>query len=94
MSKLTATEVAYKIGKSVYTLKRWYAWYEQLTSEQLTNYINNGMPTLPDYETIGTTKWRYWEESDIAQIEKFRDWMPTTRAGIIGDFKKKKKEGK
>lgn len=86
MAKLTATDVAYKIGKSVYTVKRWYSWYEQLDENELKKLIKQGMPKLPKYEVIGNTRWRYWDEKDIEQIIKFRDWMPTTRAGVMGNF--------
>lgn len=89
MAKLTASQVANKIEKSVYTLKRWYNWYEQLTPNELNNYIKNGMPKLPKYETIGSTQWRYWEEEDIEQIKKFSEWVPHTRGGVMGNLNKK-----
>lgn len=37
--KLTVSQVAALIGKTAYTIKRWYEWYEQLTSDELINYI-------------------------------------------------------
>ena len=89
MSKLTASQVAGRIGKSVYTVKRWYAWYEALSAEEKEKYIKEGMPELPEYETIGATQWRYWEESDIEKIQKFSDWVPHTRGGVMGSLNKK-----
>jgi hypothetical protein len=89
MGKLTASQVANKINKSVYTVKRWYKWYEGLTQEELANYLEQGMPTLPTYETIGATQWRYWNEEDIPQIREFSKWVPHTRGGVMGDLNKK-----
>ena len=81
--KLTVSQVSALIGKSVYTIKRWYQWYEKLTLEELTNYIKNGMPELPKCETVGATQWRYWDEQDVEQIKKFSEWVPHTRNGVM-----------
>ena len=89
MTKLTASQVSAKVGISVYTLKRWYKWYESLNVDELTNHIENGMPELPKYETIGNTAWRYWNDSDIVKIKKFKKWVPNTRAGVMGSLNKK-----
>lgn len=83
--KLTASQVAAKIGKSVYTLKRWYRWYETLSKEQLDELINSGMPELPPYETVGATQWRYWDEAVLPQLQTFSDWVPHTRKGVMAD---------
>lgn len=91
MGKLTASQVANRIDKSVYTLKRWYTWYEQLSDEDKQKHIKNGMPELPQYETIGATQWRYWNEDDIEQIKKFSEWVPHTRGGVMGNLNKKEK---
>lgn len=87
--KLTASQVAYQVGVSVYTIKRWYKWYEQEDVKKLNELTKQGMPTLPQYETIGATKWRYWNEEDIKQLKKFKEWVPHTRAGVMGDLNKK-----
>ena len=81
--KLTASQVAAKIGKSVYTIKRWYKWYESLSSEELNKLLTEGMPKLPEYETVGATQWRYWDEEVIPQLQAFSDWVPHTRNGIM-----------
>lgn len=91
MGKLTASQVAAKVDVSVYTLKRWYKWYESLSAEEFEKHILNKMPKLPDYLTIGTTAWRYWDEEDIPQIKKFKEWVPNTRAGVMGSLNKKDK---
>lgn len=89
MAKLTASQVGYKIERSIYTLKRWYAWYESLTDKEIKEFSKQGMPKLPKYEVIGSTKWRYWDEKDIDQLIKFRDWVPNTKAGVMGSLNKK-----
>lgn len=89
MSKLTVNQVAMQVGKTAYTIKRWYAWYEQLTPDELSGYIRDGMPELPKYEVVGPTKWRYWDDTDIKQLKKFSKWVPNTRAGVMGNLNKK-----
>lgn len=89
MAKLTAGQVSMKLEKSMYTLKRWYAWYESLTPEELEEFKKQGMPELPKYETVGATAWRYWNEEDVEQIKKFSEWVPHTRNGVMGKLNKK-----
>lgn len=83
MGKLTVNQVAAKVGKTSYTIKRWYNWYEKLTAEELEDYKKQGMPELPKYETVGPTQWRYWEEEDVPQIKKFSKWVPHTKGGVF-----------
>lgn len=89
MDKLTVSQLAAKINVTSYTIKRWYKWYEQLTPEELNNYLKNGMPQLPKYDSIGATQWRLWNSEDVNQIKKFRDWVPHTRGGVMGSLNKK-----
>jgi hypothetical protein len=91
VSKLTVNQVAAKIEKTSYTIKRWYTWYENLTDDEKIELFKKGMPKLPAYETVGTTKWRYWDEKDIPQIRKFSKWVPHTRGGVMGNLNKKEK---
>lgn len=81
--KLTVSQVAALVGKTSYTIKRWYEWYEQLTPDELSSYSKEGMPELPRYETVGATQWRYWDEEDVEQIKKFSEWVPHTRGGVF-----------
>ena len=83
MGKLTVNQVAALIGKTAYTIKRWYSWYEQLSEKELKEYIKSGMPELPKYETVGPTQWRYWEDTDIEQLKKFSNWVPHTKNGVF-----------
>lgn len=92
MAKLTASQIGAKLNKTAYTIKRWYKWYEQLTEEEKQEYIKNGMPELPKYETVGATNWRYWDEQDLEKLQKFSDWVPHTRGGVMGIISNKKEE--
>ena len=87
MAKLTASQVAYQLGVSVYTIKRWYRWYESEDIRKLDELYKAGMPELPKYETIGATNWKYWEESDVEQLKKFKDFIPHTKNGFMGKTK-------
>ena len=89
MAKITASQMASALGVSIYTLKRWYTWYELEDSDKIQELIKKGMPDLPKYETIGATKWRYWEDKDIEQLKKFKEYMPNTRGGFMGILNKK-----
>lgn len=87
----TASEMANKIGISVYTLKRWYKWYENTDAETLEELYKKGMPELPKYKTIGTNlKWKFWDETAIEQLIKFKEFVPHTRAGFMGKANNKK----
>ena len=83
MAKLTMSQVANRIGVSVYTIKRWYKWLESEDVQKLAELVKNGMPVLPKYELVGATKWRYWDENDIEDIIKFKEWVPKTRNGVM-----------
>lgn len=86
---LSITQVASKLGRQTYTIKRWYNWYEALSNEEKENYIKDGMPELPEYMTLGPTKWRYWKVEDMTQLKKFAKWVPHTKRGVMSN----KKEG-
>ena len=80
---LTASQVAARIGKTSYTIKRWYNWYATLTEDEINKYKKEGMPELPPCQIVGTNSWRYWYAKDIEQLEKFSKWVPHTRRGIM-----------
>lgn len=83
--KLTATQIAAKINKTGYTIKRWYNWYNSLSDEKKQSYIEQGMPELPEYDTVGSTNWRYWDEEDIPKLLAFSNWVPHTKNGVFKD---------
>lgn len=90
MAKLTMSQVANRTGVSVYTIKRWYKWLESEDVQKLAELVKNGMPVLPKYELVGATKWRYWDENDIEDIIKFKEWVPKTRSGVMSIKKEEK----
>ena len=92
MAKLTVNQVAALIGKTAYTIKEWYKWYENEDIKRLNELTEQGMPPLPKYEVVGPTKWRYWEEEDIEQLKAFSDWMPHTRNGVMRSLNKKEEK--
>lgn len=89
MVKLTASQVAAKVNVSVYTIKRWYKWFENLTTDEIGKYVSQGMPVLPNYQVVGNTKWRYWDEEDIQKIIEFKNWVPNTKNGVFQKNKNK-----
>lgn len=88
--KLTASQVAARLGVTSYTVKRWYAFWENLANtdvNELNELCKNGMPTLPQYEVAGSRGDRLWDEDDIEELSKFRDWVPHTKKGIFQKYK-------
>ena len=83
---LTVNQVAAQVGKTSYTIKRWYNWYETLSKEQIEEYKKGGMPELPPCEIIGPTKWRYWHQTDIEQLKLFSNWVPHTKRGVMNNL--------
>ena len=45
------------------------------------------MPVLPEYETVGSRGDRMWDEDDIKDLEKFKEWIPHTKNGIFQKYK-------
>lgn len=65
---LTIGEVARIIGRSPSTIKNWYEWYNEQSDE--VKQVN----PLPEYRTDRNEKGtRFFRESDIEILEKFRD---------------------
>lgn len=88
MSKiLTVSEMADEIGVTFWTINRWYKWYENEDINKLNELYKKGMPELPKYQTMGPRKWKIWSEEDIAQMKKFKEFIPNTRGGFMGGVK-------
>ena len=87
MPKLTASQVAAKVGVTAYTIKRWYDCIEKAPMDYLQKLVKEGMPVLPKFETVGSMGWRYWEESDIPALIEFKNWVPKTKNGIFKKLK-------
>lgn len=89
MAKLTSGQVAAKLNISPYTLKRWYTFWENLKAtdiKKLDELIKEGMPILPEYLIAGNRGDRLWDEEDIPDLIKFKEWIPHTRNGIFKDY--------
>lgn len=71
--KLTANEVCYLAGISIYTLNNWYKFKELCPDDELAK-------RLPECEYVGVRK-RYWDESDVGKIIEFKASLPRGRGG-------------
>lgn len=92
MAKLTTTQVAMKIGVTPYTIKRWYQFFDEIKAydvRELDKLVKDGMPILPEYETVGVRKDRIWDEEDIKDLKAFKEWVPHTKNGIFQKYKNK-----
>ena len=75
-------EVALLIGVSEKTINFWYGW-------KRTNPDNDLVKFLPEYITVGQYRTRYWRDSDIWKLIKFKSNVPKGRNGIMGDVTQK-----
>ena len=74
--KLTASQVAAKIGKSVYTIKRWYKWYESLQEEELNMAAKLIEDTLINVSEISSSVIQKVEESIENVLPKKNTYRP------------------
>lgn len=77
---LSISQVALRINVNVMSIKRWYLWYENNEFEKPADL------KLPKYYHKDRRKTKYFKESDIPQLEKFRDLIKTTHRGAMRDF--------
>lgn len=76
---LTASRVAGMLDISVRTLTNWYKWYND------PNQVKpKDCPKLPQYMQKNKNSPRYWTRDAVYEIEKFRDWVPKGRNGVMG----------
>ena len=74
---INATELAYKVGKSIQTISSWYKFKEE-------NPDNEYSHMLPDYIRIGAKRTRYWREADVEKLIVFYKTIPQGRNGVLG----------
>ena len=89
MAKLTTGQVAAALNVSPYTLKRWYAFFENLKAsdiKKLDELVKEGMPVLPEYVVAGSRGDRLWDEDDIPELVEFKNWVPHTKNGIFKEY--------
>lgn len=74
---LKLEEVAIIIGSSSKSINNWY-WFKR------ENPNNEYAKMLPNYVQYGPRQTRYWKESDIWKLVKFKQSIPQGRNGIMG----------
>lgn len=79
---INVQELAYRVGCSIQTIGSYYRFKEQFPTEELAMM-------LPDFVRQGNRNTRYWRESDVAEIVKFRSLMPQGRNGALGKITQK-----
>lgn len=75
----TTTKVAQHLDITVVTLTNWYKWYND--PEQ---FKPKGMPQLPEYIQEKSRGPKYWKKSDLPKLQKFKEWIPKGRNGLMG----------
>lgn len=89
---LKLEEVAILIDSSSKSINTWY-WFKR------ENPDNEYAKMLPDYIQYGPRQTRYWRESEIWKLLKFKQSIPQGRNGVMGSitqkyYNKDKKDGK
>lgn len=79
---LNVTQVAVLVESSIQTISSWYKWKELHPDHELAKLI-------PDYTRIGNRRTRYWKETDIWQLKKFKESIVQGRNGMMGDVTQK-----
>lgn len=83
---LNVQEVAYKVGCSIQTIGSYYRFKRE-------NPDNIYALMLPDYVRRGKKNTRYWKESDVEAIIRFRNSIPQGRNGALGSVTQKYVKG-
>lgn len=79
---LRLEEVAILIGSSGKSINNWYMFKKQ--------YPDNAYAKiLPDFIQEGERQTRYWKESDIWKLIKFKGSIPQGRNGVMGSITQK-----
>ena len=76
---LKLEEVAVLIGSSGKSINNWY-WFKR------ENPDNEYAKMLPDYIQESSRQTRYWRESDIWKLIRFKQTIPLGRSGIMGSI--------
>ena len=78
---LNVSQVSLLVGSSIQTITSWYKWKELHPDNPLVKF-------LPDY-TRGERRTRYWKQSDVWLLMKFKEIINHGRNGIMGDVTQK-----
>lgn len=76
---LTASEISYLIGVSIYTLNNWYRWAGDAAFSKPPD-----APKLPRYWQGRPRGPRLWKEGDLPLLRLFKEWVPKGRGGVMG----------
>lgn len=79
---LKLEEVAVLIGSSGKSINNWYMFKRE-------NPKNEYAKMLPDFVQNGPRQTRYWKESDIWKLVKFKQSIPQGRNGVMGSVTQK-----
>ena len=79
---LNAQEVAFMIGKSIYTINNWYKWKNKNPNHELAKL-------LPEYIQQNATSTRYWKQEDLQKLIEFNNRIPKGKNGVMGEVTKK-----
>lgn len=79
---LTEEEVAKKLKVSIYTLRRWYRWYNKEGKKR--NNILYKVPRLPPKIKRGV--FTYWLPEQLEQIIEFKEFYYNKGAGMMRDI--------
>jgi transposase-like protein len=85
--KISLRKVALKIDISTETLRRWYKWYED------DDYEKPEGLELPSY-TVDSRQTKFFSESDVKVLRKFKSDLQGKYRGIMSDFNAKYQWGK
>lgn len=80
--QLRIEEVALFLGVSVETINIWYRFKKQHPNDKYAKL-------LPNYTQDGATNPRYWKQSDIPKLIKFKEERPLGRNGAMGTITQK-----
>ena len=75
---LTATQVTKELDISAHTLNSWYKYYYSDEPKR------EDMPELPEYIQERSRGPRYWKQSDVPALLRFKEWIPRGRGGVMG----------
>lgn len=90
MKLLTASEVCYLVGISIYTLNNWYTFKRENPDDEYAKM-------LPEiyHKSEGNRTKRYWNAEDVGKLIEYRTKIPWGKNGVMGSVTQRyvKKKG-
>ena len=75
--KLNAQEASTLAGVSSQTLSAWYRFKKECPDSEYAQL-------LPEFTREGKRRTRYWKESDVEALKRFKESIPQGRNGVLG----------